>query len=99
MDGTKYLVYKSGNVKLYVCVAVKEQSPRDNQSVLLLGMYLEGGSYSDSGGSYLGLGAYEGGSRQIQAFTARQSGWLAENLEGTVRHAFDGGNAYSHARE
>lgn len=90
MDGTKYLVYTSGNVKLYVCVAVKEQHPGDNRSVLLLGMYLEGGSYSDSGGSYLGLGAYEGGSRQIQAFTAKKSGYLAENLEVTVCHAFDG---------
>lgn len=90
--GTRHPVFTGEGAVLSVYVAVKERRAEANQTVLLLGLYLEGeGLWTDNGGSRLGVEAYNGGASLVLAFTAQgTNGWLAQDLEVTVNHDEEG---------
>ena len=96
-EETPYLVNSSNKAALYVYLVVASQDLAANRSTLKLGMYVEPTGtidWGDWGGSYLGVDAYAGGSRQTKSFMADATGggrmWLVENVEVTVNHQAGG---------
>lgn len=99
---SKYANYGSASwaIDLYVYVVQGTQSVANNTTALTLGMYVKtpGADYNinwtDYGGSYLGIGAFAGGSENLSSFTKNASGggtiWLKENVSVTVKHDADG---------
>ena len=106
--GTAHKVYSkkanygsaSWSTDLYVYVVKGSQNVANNTTQLTLGMYVStpGSAYSinwtDFGGSYLGIGAFGGGSESLTTFKKNASGggtmWLVENISVTVKHNSDG---------
>ncbi len=97
-EATHYKLASYLGHTVYLTVQVKELRLGENQSVVLLGMYVEndsGTTVPSLGSSRLSLGAYNGGAEQSLTFptalaTAGDTTWLAQGLELTVTHAPDG---------
>lgn len=90
----------SWTIDLYVYVKVGTYDIASNTTPLSLGMYVKTPgtdydiSWDDFSGSYLGIGAFGGGSESLTTFTKSVSGggtiWLKENVNVTVKHNADG---------